>query len=235
MRMKPARPSRRKFLGSVAGGAALTGVNSVLAKLASAAPGASSLSGVEHVVIFMQENRSFDHYLGTLNGVRGYGDRRALERKPGASVFGQASGNKLIYPYRLDNSATSGQCVGDVAHDWATGLAATNGGRMDGWVPAKGPSTMSCWLARRFRRLRRSSRRRRCPSTPTPDGSNLGTETLGGPYAAERVGTTALLANKPDGKLPVATRSIDVHLVTTRASGTDDDGYADNLVLTLHN
>ncbi len=67
------------------------------------------------------------------------------------------------------------------------------------------------------------------------DGSNLGTETLGGPYAAERVGTTALLANKLDGKLPIATRAIDVHLVMTRASGTDDDGYADNLALTLHN
>ena len=66
------------------------------------------------------------------------------------------------------------------------------------------------------------------------DGSNLETETIGGPYASERLGKTALLANKLDGRLPTATRSIDVHLVMVRGSGTDDDGYADNLVLTLH-
>ncbi|MGT2490491.1 alkaline phosphatase family protein [Cupriavidus basilensis] len=30
---------------------------------------------MEHVVILMQENRSFDNYFGTLKGVRGFGDR----------------------------------------------------------------------------------------------------------------------------------------------------------------
>ena len=33
------------------------------------------LGALEHVVLLMQENRSFDHYYGTLRGVRGYGDR----------------------------------------------------------------------------------------------------------------------------------------------------------------
>ena len=33
-----------------------------------------SIEDVEHVVVLMQENRGFDHYLGTLRGVRGYGD-----------------------------------------------------------------------------------------------------------------------------------------------------------------
>lgn len=130
-------------MGSVAQGAALSGVVSALDTLAKAAPGAASLSGVEHIVIFMQENRSFDHYFGTLNGVRGYADPRARRLLGGSSVFGQPSGNQLVYPYRLDNSSTSGQCVGDVAHDYATGLQATNEGRMDGWIAAKGPSAMS--------------------------------------------------------------------------------------------
>jgi phospholipase C len=34
-----------------------------------------TIQDVEHVVILMQENRSFDHYFGTMNGVQGFGDR----------------------------------------------------------------------------------------------------------------------------------------------------------------
>ena len=33
------------------------------------------LEDIDHVVIMMQENRSFDHYFGGLRGVRGFGDR----------------------------------------------------------------------------------------------------------------------------------------------------------------
>lgn len=33
-----------------------------------------SLAGIDHVVLFMQENRAFDHYFGTLAGVRGFAD-----------------------------------------------------------------------------------------------------------------------------------------------------------------
>jgi hypothetical protein len=37
-----------------------------------------------------------------------------------------------------------------------------------------------------------------------------------------------------DGKLPEATRRIDVHLVMRRAGGVGNDGYADNVSLVLH-
>src|SRR5271156_4891583 len=37
-----------------------------------------SISDVEHVVILMQENRPFDHHFGTLRGVRGFSDPRAV-------------------------------------------------------------------------------------------------------------------------------------------------------------
>ncbi len=40
-----------------------------------AVAGSGSLKDVGHVVILTQENRSFDHYFGTLRGVRGFGDR----------------------------------------------------------------------------------------------------------------------------------------------------------------
>jgi len=55
--------------------AAVGGVEGLLAAAAGAAPRHGSLRDIEHVVILMQENRSFDHYFGTLSGVRGFGDR----------------------------------------------------------------------------------------------------------------------------------------------------------------
>jgi phospholipase C len=51
---------------------------------------ASSRSGtiddVEHVVFLMQENRSFDHYFGTLRGVRGFADPHPVTLPSGKSV-----------------------------------------------------------------------------------------------------------------------------------------------------
>ena len=42
----------------------------------------------------MQENRSFDHYFGTLRGVRGYGDPRPVMLPSGRSVFHQPSAGR---------------------------------------------------------------------------------------------------------------------------------------------
>jgi hypothetical protein len=66
------------------------------------------------------------------------------------------------------------------------------------------------------------------------DGTLLESSTLGGPLAAERMNLTALIGCSLDGKLPDATRRIDVHLVMRRAGGVGNDGYADNLSLVLH-
>ena len=46
----------------------------LLDTVTAASAGAASLSDVKHIVILMQENRSFDHYFGTLSGVRGFSD-----------------------------------------------------------------------------------------------------------------------------------------------------------------
>ena len=64
------RIDRRSFLMAAAGAAALP---PVLAHAASidAAVRTGTIQDVEHVVIFMQENRSFDHYFGSMPGVRG--------------------------------------------------------------------------------------------------------------------------------------------------------------------
>ena len=46
-----------------------------------------TIQDVEHVVILMQENRSFDHYFGSMKGVRGFNDRAALLLQSGRSVL----------------------------------------------------------------------------------------------------------------------------------------------------
>ena len=54
-----------------------------------------TLQDVEHIVILMQKNRSFDHYFGTMQGVRGFGDPFPIPLASGHSVWTQ---NSLIPP-----------------------------------------------------------------------------------------------------------------------------------------
>lgn len=93
--------SRRGFVGlgaTVAAGAAM-GVGSRTAEAAgTAATATGTISDVRHVVILMQENRSFDHYFGRLNGVRGFGDRSGIALSGGHSVFNQPNGGGRQYP-----------------------------------------------------------------------------------------------------------------------------------------
>ena len=44
----------------------------------------------------MQENRSFDHYYGTLRGVRGFGDHDPLRQPDGRSVFEPVRGAPVL-------------------------------------------------------------------------------------------------------------------------------------------
>ncbi|MFE1350052.1 alkaline phosphatase family protein, partial [Streptomyces sp. NPDC058757] len=77
--------SRRKVLGTLAAGSALSVLPpSLLTALAAPLP-RGGLRAVEHVIVLMQENRSFDNYFGTLRGVRGFGDNRALRLPDGTS------------------------------------------------------------------------------------------------------------------------------------------------------
>src|SRR5499426_1104556 len=95
---------RRKFLQLT--GMAAIATSSLKANIAKAAAiKANNTTGtirdVEHIVILMQENRPFDHHFGTLRGVRGFSDPRAvninLPKKTGSgttpvSVFLQPAG-----------------------------------------------------------------------------------------------------------------------------------------------
>lgn len=107
--------------------------------LAQQPPAKSALRDIKHVVMLMQENRSFDHYFGTLAGVRGFDDAGALRLSTGQSVFHQPDDinpNKYLLPFHLDTRASSAQKIPSTSHAWSVQHEAWNGGKMDRWLPA---------------------------------------------------------------------------------------------------
>jgi phospholipase C len=102
-----------------------------------------TIADVEHIVIMMQENRSFDHYFGTLRGVRGYGDPRTISLPNGNPVWYQPNGNNYLLPFHPDAPNLGLQFIEDVPHDWTSGHGAWNEGKYDGWVPNKGTTAMT--------------------------------------------------------------------------------------------
>jgi len=90
--------SRRHFLkfGAASAGAAAASLvlpQSIRDALAvSANRRTGTIQDVEHIVVLMQENRSFDHYFGTMNGVRGFGDPKPVPLPGGRPVWYQPLG-----------------------------------------------------------------------------------------------------------------------------------------------
>jgi phospholipase C len=127
---------------SAAGAAALGTLPTTLSRALAIAPSRRSLGAVKHVVVLMQENRSFDHYFGALAGVRGFGDAAALRLRDGRSVFAQSGGAAHVLPYRLDATGGAAPCAPDLDHSWDGTHRAWNGGRWDEWIGAKSALTM---------------------------------------------------------------------------------------------
>jgi phospholipase C len=172
--------SRRGFLGAAT---ALTGA----AAIGAAGPAAAADAGrtepgrgprpkphgdirdIRHVVILMQENRSFDHYYGSLRGVRGFGDRSTITLPGGLSVFQQPTGKPgdpvtaTQYPWRLSDAPASAypaghqppssevgaQNYGGTDHSWESQHTAWYGGLMNAWYVSKGGPTTLGYLDRR--------------------------------------------------------------------------------------
>jgi phospholipase C len=122
-------------LGLAAAGA---GIEGLLAQAATASPHAT-LKDIKHVIILIQENRSFDHYFGTLGGVRGFDD------KQNRSAFYQKANHQKVHPFHLKPD-----CLPDLTHEWGPQHQAWNNGKMDGFLRAHeaadpsgvGPETM---------------------------------------------------------------------------------------------
>src|SRR5882757_3049584 len=135
--------SRRNFLKNVAILSGLAGASGVVPEsvqraFAIAPEQGSTYLDAEHIVIVMQENRSFDHTLGTLQGVRGFNDPRAIRKADGNSVFVQtdAAGNSYA-PWRLDIHDTRITWMGSIPHSRNSQVDAWNDGHHDGWLEAK--------------------------------------------------------------------------------------------------
>lgn len=98
----------------------------------------STFYDAEHVVVLMQENRSFDHLYGTLQGVRGYNDPRAI-RLPNKNLVWLQSNQKgeTYAPFRLDIKDTKVTWMGSLPHSWTDQVDARNEGKYDRWLEEK--------------------------------------------------------------------------------------------------
>ena len=137
--------TRRELIRAGMAGAGAVSAASLLAdplisRALAAPPRCGSLKDIEHVVILVQENRSFDHYFGSYRGVTGFADPAALPLGDGSglSVFAQPGypngyDGGHLYPFHLDSYA-NGECTNDINHSWGPQHTYWDGGSMDGFV-----------------------------------------------------------------------------------------------------
>src|SRR6201993_2314186 len=98
----------------------------------------SKLTDIEHVVILIQENRSFDHYFGSYRGVRGFSDQSMAFQQPDPANTTNSPVGALL-PFHLDTSTTNAACTHDITHDWVPQHQSWNHGSMDGFVTSRLP------------------------------------------------------------------------------------------------
>ena len=96
--------------------------------------GVDTLPQIEHIVIYMQENQSYDHYFGTLG--KGDGFTLGPDGKP-TNSNPDADGNPVT---AFHQALTCDPISGD--HSWNGTHQEWNGGAMDGFVKASGSNVM---------------------------------------------------------------------------------------------
>lgn len=108
-----------------------------------------TLQDVEHIVILMQENRSFDHYFGTLPGVRGFGDPFPIPLASGQNVFTQGGLiPPLLRPFHLNTQQNFAYMrVEGTPHTWPDAQNAWDHGRMSFWPVSKTNHSMGYFSA----------------------------------------------------------------------------------------
>ncbi|MFT4153668.1 phosphocholine-specific phospholipase C [Parafilimonas sp.] len=105
----------------------------------------STYLDAEHIVFLMQENRSFDHCYGTLQGVRGFNDPRAISLPNKNKVWAQTNAEGETYtPFRLDLKDSKITWLGSLPHSWDDMTMARNEGHHDKWLDAKRSGREEC-------------------------------------------------------------------------------------------
>ncbi|RYG35318.1 MAG: phospholipase C, phosphocholine-specific, partial [Chitinophagaceae bacterium] len=98
----------------------------------------STYLDAEHIVFLMQENRSFDHCYGTLQGVRGFDDPRAMHLPNKNKVWLQSNkAGETFIPFNLDIKNSKATWMQSLPHSWDNQVDARNNGKMDGWLESK--------------------------------------------------------------------------------------------------
>ena len=102
------KTDRRQFLQLMGAAAITSSMKTNLAK-ALAIPAhnrTGTIQDVEHIVVLTQENRPFDHHFGTLRGVRGFSDPRAVNiHLPLNSGTGTTPASIFLQPAGAKNAA----------------------------------------------------------------------------------------------------------------------------------
>src|ERR1700751_1250707 len=96
----------------------------------------AKLTDIEHVVILIQENRSFDHYFGSYRGVHGFSDKSPAFAQPDPANTGNPP-TGILQPFHLDTSTTNAACTHDITHDWVPQHQSWNNGAMNGFVTSR--------------------------------------------------------------------------------------------------
>ena len=116
------------------------------------------LKKIKHIVLFMQENRAFDHYFGTMSAVRGFKDPNVhVSNNTGKSVFHQPVNSSMVkvsdgpdvdykppkdakelLPWYLVHQGGDykerAQCMLPGSNSWQANHAAWNDGNIDRWA-----------------------------------------------------------------------------------------------------
>jgi phospholipase C len=125
----PGALSRRQFIQGSAGlaaGLTLGGLaSSVFAKEHDRGLPKPQKSGIEHIVLVMMENRSFDHFLGWLPGANG--------QQSGLSYLDKAGVSHPTYPLAPDYQGCTHP---DPDHSYQGARVEYNNGACDGWLQA---------------------------------------------------------------------------------------------------
>jgi phospholipase C len=137
--------NRRRFLQLAGGSIAATMLSDSIARAAMipANRRTRSLEDVEHIVVLMQENRSFDHYFGALRGVRGFSDPHPVILPSGQPVWNQVDNGVTTLPFRPAGENLALTFIEDLDHNWGPTHAMFNGGNWDQWIPNKTTTCMA--------------------------------------------------------------------------------------------
>ena len=122
------------------------------------------LKNIKHIVLFMQENRAFDHYFGTMRGVRGFQDPNVhISKNTNKTVWHQPVDGitpvdgvllgplppphvKEMLPFYLAwqgrEWANRTQCMLAGTNEWQTNHDAWNHGEIDNWARKNTPFSL---------------------------------------------------------------------------------------------